>query len=103
LEIEVLTERWATQHPFRITGHVWTEISVVVVELRDGMHAGRGEACGVYYKGETPDKISAQIDTIASAIRRGIDRTRLLSLLPAGGARNAIDCALWEIEAQRSG
>jgi L-alanine-DL-glutamate epimerase-like enolase superfamily enzyme len=96
-------ERWPAIRPFRITGNVWETFDSVVVEVsRDGK-IGRGEALGVYYLDETMDSLMAQIEAIAGRIRAGIDRTELQGLLPAGGARNAIDCALWDLDAKCSG
>jgi len=96
-------ERWPAIRPFRITGNVWETFDSVVVEVsRDGK-IGRGEALGVYYLDETMDLLMAQIEAIAGRTRAGIDRTELQGLLPAGGARNAIDCALWDLDAKCSG
>jgi len=96
-------ERWPAIRPFRITGHVWDTFDSVVVELsRDGK-IGRGEALGVYYLNETMDSLMAQIEGIADRILAGIDRAALQNLLPPGGARNAVDCALWDLEAKCSG
>ena len=97
------SERWAYKFPFRITGHDWTESEVVYVELeRDGLF-GRGECAGVYYKGDSPAHCLSEIERISNEIARGADRKELLELLPPGGARNAIDCALWDLEAKIQG
>ena len=69
--------------------------------LDDGAHRGRGEASGVYYLGDTAQTMVAAIEAARGAIEAGIDRAALQKLLPPGGARNAVDCALWELEAQR--
>jgi L-alanine-DL-glutamate epimerase-like enolase superfamily enzyme len=61
-----------------------------------------GEASGVYYRGETVDSVARQIADVRTAVERGIDREELRTLLPPGGARNALDCALWDLEAKRS-
>src|SRR5690349_18366275 len=74
-----------------------------IVTLRDGDHVGRGEAAGVYYNDDHPDAMLATLEALRPRIEAGIDREALRSLLPAGGARNALDCALWELESQRSG
>ena len=65
--------------------------------------AGRGEAVGVNYRGETAKTIAAQIEEHRAAIEAGLTRDTLLDLLPAGGARNAVDCALWDLECKRTG
>lgn len=103
LNLEVKHEEWAKLKPFRISGYTFTRYDVVVVTLRDGEIAGRGEAAGVYYHKETPASMTAQIETVRGPVESGANRQDLLQLLPAGGARNALDCALWELEAKRSG
>jgi len=96
-------ERWPAIRPFRIAGNVWDTFDSVVVELsRDGK-VGRGEALGVYYLDETVDTLVPQIEAIAGEIEAGLDRARLQTLLPPGGARNAVDCALWDLEAKLTG
>lgn len=103
MKFGVHIERWPAIRPFRIAGNVWDTFDSVVVELsRDGK-VGRGEALGVYYLDETVDTLVPQIEGIAAAIEAGVDRAGLQSLLPPGGARNAIDCALWDLEAKLSG
>ena len=97
-------ERWELIEPFVIARGSCSEIPVVVVELRDAVgHVGRGEAAGVDYDGETPQSIAAQIAALAGAIDDGLDGERLRRLLPPGGARNALDCALWDLRAKQSG
>src|SRR5665213_427486 len=96
-------ERWPAIRPFRITGKVWDSFESVVVELSHDGSTGRGEALGVYYLEETADSIGVQIEGIAGRLRGGLDRAQLQELLPPGGARNAIDCALWDLECKTSG
>ena len=103
MKLAVTTDVRNLRQPFRIAGEVWTTTESVIVELEDGDHAGRGEAQGVSYSGETVASMVAQIDAVADSVRNGVSRTELLELLPSGGARNAIDCALWDLEAKRSG
>jgi L-Ala-D/L-Glu epimerase len=103
MQLEVRAESWAYATPFRITNFVFTAAEVLVVTLRDGPHAGRGEASGVYYRGETPASMTAQIDAVHAAIEAGADREALRALLPAGGARNGLDAALWDLEAKKRG
>jgi L-alanine-DL-glutamate epimerase-like enolase superfamily enzyme len=103
LEFGVAIERWALRAPFRITGHVFTEQCVVVVTLQADGHTGRGEASGVYYRDDVPEKILEQLHAVRGAVEAGIDRAALQRLLPPGGARNALDCALWELDSKRSG
>lgn len=103
LTLDYRVESFPLASPFRISGHVFTEAPVVVVTLSDGVHAGRGEAAGVYYCGDDVAAMAAAIDAVRSDVEAGITRDVLQSLLPAGGARNAIDCALWELDARRTG
>lgn len=74
-----------------------------VVTLQDGAHTGRGEAAGVYYLDDRPESMIQRLETLRPRIEAGLDRARLMQLLPAGGARNALDCALWALESHRRG
>lgn len=89
--------------PFVITGHVFHHVPVTRVELHQDGVVGRGEAAGVYYRDDRPDDMLATIEALRGRIEAGLDREALRRLLPPGGARNALDCALWELEARRSG
>jgi L-alanine-DL-glutamate epimerase-like enolase superfamily enzyme len=89
--------------PFRISGFVFDSQDVVFVTVDDGKHRGRGEATGVYYLGDDAANAVAVLESKRAEIEAGIDCAALQSLLPAGGARNALDCALWELEARRTG
>jgi len=103
VKLSAHTESWPVARPFRITGREWLTFDSVVVELsRDGV-VGRGEALGVFYRDETADSLLAQIGQVASRLESGVDRADLGSLLPPGGARNAIDCALWDLECKEDG
>jgi L-Ala-D/L-Glu epimerase len=73
------------------------------VRLNDGELTGRGEAIGVSYHGETVESLLTQLTAIRSDLGKGVTRHDLQSLLPPGGARNAVDCALWDLESKRSG
>jgi L-Ala-D/L-Glu epimerase len=103
LKLTVEKVNLAYSAPFRISGFVFDGQDVVVVTVSDGKHRGRGEAAGVYYLNDNADHIIATLESKRATIEAGIDRQQLQSLLPAGGARNALDCALWELEALRSG
>src|SRR4029077_7942176 len=103
LHLTVASEKLAFAAPFRIAGRVFEHQDAVVVTLDDGRYRGRGEACGVFYlEGGVPQMLGA-IEAHRAAIERGVDRAALQGLLPPGGARNALDCALWELDAQRRG
>ncbi len=103
LTLELHNEPLPMSAPFRIAGHVFEAMPATVVTLRDGPHAGRGEAAGVYYNDDHPEAMLATLEALRPRIEAGIDRDALRGLLPAGGARNALDCALWELESQRAG
>jgi L-alanine-DL-glutamate epimerase-like enolase superfamily enzyme len=103
MTLSVAVERLPFSAPFRIAGHVFEHQDAIVVTLERDGHRGRGEACGVFYLGDTAERMAAQIEAQRAAIEAGIDRTALQQLMPAGGARNALDCALWELESWRSG
>ncbi len=94
---------WPLKEPFAIARGVRTEARVVIVELRDRGCVGLGEAGGVAYRGETVESMLAQIESVRAQIEAGGDRDALLELLPAGGARHALDAALWDLEAKRTG
>lgn len=97
-------ERFALKAPFHVTGYSMTQSEVVTVTLEHGGHVGRGEASGVYYRpNENAAGVLSQIAAVREYIESGIDRMKLQRLLPAGGARNALDCALWDLEARLSG
>lgn len=102
-EVRLTTESWEMTAPFRITGHVFTGAHVLVASVTERGCTGRGEAAGVYYLGESAESMLAQAESVRRELERGADRAQLQALLPAGGARNAIDCALWDLEAKRSG
>jgi len=103
MKISAHIEEWELARPFRIAGNEWrTSRSVVVQLARDGA-VGRGEGQGVFYLDETAESMIAQVFSVADQVGNGITREELLEILPAGGARNAIDCALWDLEAKISG
>ncbi len=96
-------ERWPIAGAFVISRGSKTEARVIVVELDDGRHVGRGEATPYPRYGETVEGCLTEIETTRDAIETGIDRLALEALLPPGAARNALDCALWDLEAKRAG
>ena len=88
---------------FKISRGSKTAADVIVCTIRDGQHAGRGECVPYTRYGESLDSVEREILSIAGAIGQGATRTDLQSLLPAGAARNAVDCALWDLDAKRGG
>jgi L-alanine-DL-glutamate epimerase-like enolase superfamily enzyme len=99
LRYRVETHRLAA--PFRISGYVFETSDLVVVELSNGEFTGRGEAAGVYYLGDDSGHIVAELEAHRDQIEHCFDREHLRHLMPRGGARNAVDCALWDLEAKR--
>ncbi len=96
-------ERWPVAGAFVIARGAKTEVDVVVATLADGEVRGRGEATAIYYHGETAESVRDQILSVTGAIAEGASRTDLLTLLPRGAARNAVDTALWELDGKRCG
>ncbi len=100
--LEAYNEELLLKAPFRISGYTFDKSPVTLVTLREGNLTGRGEASGVYYLEDTPERMLLTIEKLCVAIEAGPTREELRSLLPAGGARNAVDCALWELESRRN-
>ena len=103
LKLGVSTATLRLTHPFRISGYLFESFDTVRVTLSDGRHQGRGEGGGVYYLGDDVQHMLAALEAGRAAIESGISRAELRFAMPAGGARNAVDCALWDLEAARSG
>ena len=99
---ELSVERAAIQFrsPFRISGYVFNAMPSVVATIAEGANRGRGEAAGVYYLGDGQDSMLAAIEQARASIEAGMGRGELQSELPPCGARNALDCALWELDAK---
>ncbi|MGI9205370.1 MAG: N-acetyl-D-Glu racemase DgcA [Woeseiaceae bacterium] len=102
-QVKVTQKQWGLHKPFKISRDVHTHSETIICEISDGNFVGRAEASGVSYAGETPDSIQKQIKDVAATLNAGISREDLQQLLPPGGARNAVDCALWDLEAKQSG
>jgi len=102
-ELILTMEHWPVAGSFRISRSSLTQITVVTAEIREGQHHGKGE-CRPYARyNETPESITAQIETVRTEIEAGMDIENLQSALPAGAARNAVDCALWDLKAKQTG
>ena len=100
----VSTERWPLIEPLEISRGLLTHIDTVVVQLGDDRgRVGRGEAAGVDYDGETPVSIAAQINALLLRLGGDLSFEDLARWLPPGGARNALDCALWDLRARQAG
>ncbi|HEY4638791.1 MAG TPA: N-acetyl-D-Glu racemase DgcA [Candidatus Udaeobacter sp.] len=100
MKIEARQEIFPLKHPFRISRGSRTEASVVTVNVSDGHFTGRGEGVPISRYSQTVDSVLAQVSSVASVT--DLNREKLPELLSAGAARNALDCALWDLEAKRS-
>jgi L-alanine-DL-glutamate epimerase-like enolase superfamily enzyme len=103
LALTVRTERWPIAGAFTIARGAKTEAQVVVAEITDGAASGRGECMPYARYGETVEGVAAAIEAMRGALAGGLDRNGLQSAMPAGAARNALDCAFWDFEAKRAG
>ena len=101
LRIERAETRFA--EPFRISGYLFEAMPSIVAHITQSGVTGRGEAAGVYYLGDDQARMAGDVESVAAAIEGGASREELQSLLPPCGARNALDCALWELEAREEG
>ena len=99
--LEISKETWALKDPFVIARGSRTETHVIKVELSCNGKMGRGESVPTARYGETIDSVCRQLESVSDQIRAGATRQHLISLLPAGAARNAVDCALWDLEAKQ--
>jgi L-alanine-DL-glutamate epimerase-like enolase superfamily enzyme len=99
--IEAKEETWPLKNVFRISRGERSEAQVVVVTVSDGQHTGRGEADPIKRYNQTTASVLEQIQSIMA--EDNLDRHRLQRILPAGAARNALDCALWDLEAKKCG
>lgn len=97
--ISATVERWPVAGAFIISRGAKTVVDVVTCLVGDGDHVGRGEGTAIYYEGETAEGCAAAIN----AYDGPLDRQALLHAMPRGAARNALDCALWDLEAKRAG
>jgi L-alanine-DL-glutamate epimerase-like enolase superfamily enzyme len=103
IALSVRFERWPIAGAFTISRGAKTEAVVIVVELSDGYARGRGECAPYLRYDETVEGVAATIEAMREAIGHGLDRRGLQGMLPAGAARNALDCAFWDLEAKCSG
>jgi len=101
--LTVAQEAWPLAAAFTISRGTKTQADVVTVTLTDGAATGRGECVPYPRYGESPASVMAQIEGCRDALEAGADRRAVQDLLPPGAARNAVDCALWDLEAKATG
>ena len=102
-KLRVRNEAWPLARPFAISRGTKTTAEVVVAEIEDNGSHGRGECVPYPRYGENVDAVAEAIAALAPEVEAGMDRIALQQRLPAGAARNALDCALWDLEAKSSG
>ena len=100
LSLSVRTESWPIAGAFSISRGAKTEAQVVVAELSDGRHSGRGECVPYARYDETVKGVMAALGAMSNRLALGLDRDALQQAMPAGAARNALDCAFWDLECQ---
>lgn len=103
MKFSVFDDRWEMKAPFVISRGVHYHIDTITVCLNQDGVCGRGEALGVDYLGETPVTIRDQLEAVRSVVEAGIDHESVARMLPPGGARNALDCALWDLRSKLDG
>jgi L-Ala-D/L-Glu epimerase len=103
MELSIHIEHWPLAGAFTISRGAKIEAIVVTVELTEGIHRGRGECVPYSRYGETPDGVVAAIEALRPALQQGLDRAALQMAMSPGAARNALDCALWDIAAKQTG
>lgn len=101
--LTVRQERWPLARPFRISRGVKTAADTVLVEIQQGHCKGRGESVPYARYGETVASVVAAVEMLGAAIGDGMTRQELQEAVPPGAARNAIDCAMWDLEAAVTG
>ena len=103
MKMTVETVRRPLAAPFVITGYTFTHLDAVWVTLENNGATGKGEGVGMYYLGENPATLSLELESVRDAVESGATRLDVQSLLPRGGARNALDCAYWDLECKATG
>jgi len=101
--LALAAESWPIAGSFAISRGAKTEAVVVVAELGDGKARGRGECVPYHRYGESVESVMTQINALRPQLAAGLDRQGLQTAMPPGAARNALDCAFWDLEAKRSG
>ncbi|MEJ5084890.1 N-acetyl-D-Glu racemase DgcA [Brucella pseudogrignonensis] len=101
--LKIIHERYPIAGKFTISRGSKTEAAVIVCEIGHNGLLGRGECVPYARYGESIESVSEQIEAVRSAIESGATRQDIQTLMPAGAARNAVDCAMWDLEAKLSG
>ena len=99
MQLTLKSQRWEMVAPFVTAGETVNHIDVVHVMLEHEGFVGRAETMGVDYFGETVESLQAELSALDPAAISRLDRETVQALLPPGGSRNGLDCALWDLEA----
>lgn len=103
ISVDITADRFEIAGGFAISRGSRTHAQVVMVSIGDGTYLGRGECVPYPRYGESLESVQTQIEEITPLLKDGLSRTALLDTMPAGAARNAVDCALWDLEAKQTG
>ncbi len=103
MNITTKKDTWALKSPFTTARHYYEAIDTVTVHVSKGGHEGIGEAVGVDLVGESAESIIGQISEFATGLQGSLDHATLQDQLPPGGARNGLDCALWDWQCKMEG
>lgn len=103
MQVNLVDESWLIEGSFTISRGSRTHANVVVVELQQGEHIGRGECVPYARYDESIESVIAELAALKEQIAAGLTRQEMQSLLPAGAARNALDCAYWDLACKKSG
>jgi L-alanine-DL-glutamate epimerase-like enolase superfamily enzyme len=102
MKLRMSSQRWEMVAPFVTAGETVNHIDVLHVMLEHEGFTGRAETMGVDYFGETVESLESELSALDPAAIAGLDRQALQTLLPPGGSRNGLDCALWDLEAKQT-
>lgn len=102
-KVEARIESLPLKSPFRISDHMFETVEILVVTLSANGQSGQGEAAGVYYLGDMPERMLEQVNDARDWLCERLTPDKLLLHMPAGGARNALDCALWDLQSRLTG
>jgi len=102
MQVNLVNESWPIEGSFTISRGSRTHANVVVVQLQQGEYVGRGECVPYARYDESIDSVIAQLASLKEQITAGLTREQMQSLLPAGAARNALDCAYWDLACKQS-
>lgn len=102
-DLRIHRERYRVRGHFTISRGRRTHAEVIVVTLREGTTQGRGECLPYARYGESLQSVLVQLEALRKPLARGLDRQALQEVLPPGAARNAVDCAFWDLEAKVAG